>query len=233
MAPITVEFPLRGEWTAAHTPAEKIPSHGVDFWGQTYAYDFLQIDWEKEGFIFHRRSTLRYLTLGLNVTDCYGYGEPIFSPANGTVVVAKDGLNDHKWLHPIADLLAIYLREITLSLSKQPNKHKMIGNYVIIKLDGIDAYALFAHIKKNTIKVKEGEKVSRGQLIANVGHTGNSTAPHLHFQIMDRIEITTAKGLPCHFAQYESFDNGIWLTITNGIPAKRERIRKLDRSRPT
>lgn len=224
MEPITVEFPLRGEWTAAHTPAEKVPSHGVDFWGQTYAYDFLQVDWDKEGFIFHGRSTLRYFTIGVKVNECYGYGEPIYSPAEGTVVVAKDGLEDHKWLHPLVDLLATYVRAISVSLSKEPNKHKMIGNYIILKIEGIEAYAFFAHIKKNTIKVREGEKVHRGQHLADVGHTGNSTAPHLHFHIMDRVDITTANGLPCNFEKYESFSNGLWVTKTRGIPAKRERI---------
>jgi len=44
MQPITVEFPLRGDWTAGHTPAEKVPSHGVDLLGQTYAYDFLRVE---------------------------------------------------------------------------------------------------------------------------------------------------------------------------------------------
>lgn len=41
---IVVDFPLRGEWTAYHTPAEKVPSHGTDQLGQRYAYDFVRFD---------------------------------------------------------------------------------------------------------------------------------------------------------------------------------------------
>ncbi len=43
--PITVGFPLTGEWYAANTPGYKVPSHGTDLLGQRYAYDFMQIDW--------------------------------------------------------------------------------------------------------------------------------------------------------------------------------------------
>ncbi len=45
--PITVDFPLRGEWVAGTTPAERIPSHGTDALGQRYAYDFLRIEKEQ------------------------------------------------------------------------------------------------------------------------------------------------------------------------------------------
>lgn len=107
MEPISVGFPLRGDWAAFHTPAEKVPSHGVDLLGQTYAYDFLRVDWHKEEFKFHPKSTLRYFTIGVDAKDCCGYGEHIYSPVSGKVVVARDGLKDHRWLHPIIDLLAV------------------------------------------------------------------------------------------------------------------------------
>ena len=41
---LVLEFPLRGEWNAPHTPGTKIPSHGTDLLGQRYAFDFWQID---------------------------------------------------------------------------------------------------------------------------------------------------------------------------------------------
>ena len=42
--PVVVDFPLRGEWAAANTPAHRIPSHGTDMLGQRYAFDFVRID---------------------------------------------------------------------------------------------------------------------------------------------------------------------------------------------
>lgn len=228
MQAITVEFPLRGNWTAGHTPAEKVPSHGVDLLGQTYAYDFLKVDWDKEGFIFHDKSTLRFFTIGISVNDCYGFGEPIYSPVDGEVVAVEDGLSDHRWVHPVKDYLAMYVRAFYMWLSSKPNLHKIIGNYFIVKIEGMEAYAFFAHAKKNSIQVNLGDKVHTGQHLADVGHTGNSTAPHLHFHLMDRADLLSAHGLPCDFRKYDAFNDGVWVFKERGVPAKREQIRVQD-----
>ena len=49
--PVIVEFPLRGEWMAPNTPGTKVPSHGTEQLAQKYAFDFLQIDWDKKGYL--------------------------------------------------------------------------------------------------------------------------------------------------------------------------------------
>lgn len=54
------------------------------------------------------------------------------------------------------------------------------GNMIVLA-HGDDVFTVYAHNKKN--KVKKGQRVERGQVIALVGNTGRSTGPHLHFEI--------------------------------------------------
>ena len=100
---------------------------------------------------------------------------------------------------------------LTLKFQDNSDLLPALGNYIIIK--NKDLYCLIAHAKKGSILVFPGNSVKEGQKIAEVRHSGNSTAPHLHFQLMDRADLVNAKGLPCCFKNY------------NGIPGRRERIR--------
>lgn len=54
------------------------------------------------------------------------------------------------------------------------------GNCLVLN-HGYGYETMYAHIHQ--FKVKQGEKVKRGQLIATIGNTGKSTAPHLHYEI--------------------------------------------------
>ena len=56
------------------------------------------------------------------------------------------------------------------------------GNYIIIKHDN-GLFTLYAHGQAGSIAVSKGQRVSKGQQIMRVGNTGNSTGPHLHFEV--------------------------------------------------
>ena len=63
------------------------------------------------------------------------------------------------------------------------------------KLDG-GLYMLYAHLQPGSLKVKQGDKIKRGDPIGLVGNSGNSSAPHLHFHVMDGPSPLTSEGVP-------------------------------------
>jgi murein DD-endopeptidase MepM/ murein hydrolase activator NlpD len=69
------------------------------------------------------------------------------------------------------------------------------GNSVILDLGGGN-FALYAHFQPGTIRVEEGEHVERGDVLALVGNSGNSLAPHLHFHVMNGPLSLASNGLP-------------------------------------
>jgi murein DD-endopeptidase MepM/ murein hydrolase activator NlpD len=69
------------------------------------------------------------------------------------------------------------------------------GNHVILDL-GNGNYALYAHMKPGSVRVHAGQTVTPGQVIGLVGNSGNTIAPHLHFQLMNRPLSLASNGLP-------------------------------------
>lgn len=222
---LVVDFPLRGEWVAGHTPAERIPSHGTDLLGQRFAYDFLRIENRKQGWKFFSPSFTVYFLIGVRLEECYGWSEPIYAPFGGTVVSAEDGWPERKRLHFLKDLAVVFKNAFIFNSIKETDLRPILGNHIILKMDDNEVYAFFAHARCGSLQVHKGDNVQLGQHLANVGHSGNSTAPHLHFHLMDKANILEAQGLPCRFREYQALHNGTWGVVIDGIPGKREFIR--------
>jgi len=220
---VVVEFPLRGEWMAANTPARRVPSHGTDRFGQRYAYDFVRVD--SEGMPFHAGTTLHYLLSRVRLDDCYGWGQPIHSPVAGVVLQAEDGWPERQRLQPIKDLLRALTNGLSLSSKRLGDFRRLGGNHIIIETSG--GYTLLAHARTGSITVSKGDAVEPGHHLADVGHSGNSTAPHLHFHMMDRPDLLAAQGVPCCFREYEALRDGTWTRVENGIPKHTEIIRSV------
>jgi hypothetical protein len=215
---VSVAFPLRGEWTALHTPAERIPSHGTDYFGQRYAFDFARLigPYMKA----YGKPIWQHLCGRVTAEDCYGWGQPVLAPFAGEVIAARDGWPDRERLNLLRDLFttSFFARDAT-SQDYRP----LTGNYVL--LAGNLGVALLAHLRRGSLKVREAQRVNEGEFVAAVGNSGNSTTPHLHFHMMDGPDPFKARGLMCKFRRYERFRGGAWEEVFDSIPDAFEPIR--------
>ena len=221
--PVVVEFPLRGEWSVERTPAARIPSHGTDLLGQRYAYDLVRTD-HRRGFHVHPAGTLRFLLIGGRTQDCHGWGQPVHAASDGVIVQAVDGVAERQWLHPLRESWSTVKTTVRFA-RRGLEPARLAGNHVL--MDTAGTYALYAHLAPGSVAVTSGQQVRAGEVIGRVGHTGNSTAPHLHFHLMDSADPLQARGIPCAFATYLVEHDGQWQRVERGIPQRRERIRSV------
>jgi murein DD-endopeptidase MepM/ murein hydrolase activator NlpD len=194
--------------------------------GQRYAYDLLKVD-ERKGLHDHPAGSLRGLFVGRRTQECYAWGAAIHSPFDSEIVRAVDGVAERGWIHPARELALVLKNAATFRPARLPF---ILGNHVIARSG--DVFAGFAHLAPGSVAVTEGQTVAVGEVIGRVGHTGNSTAPHLHFQLMDSTDLMTANGVPCAFRSYEVLRDGSWITVENGIPRRADRIRFFEERSP-
>lgn len=119
--------------------------------------------------------------------DFYCFGSTIVAPLQGKVITVVNNLEDQ----PVGEL---------------DEKH-FLGNHAIIQHNHCE-FSLLAHLKNESILVQPGDFVHKGQMIAQCGNTGNSTEPHLHFQVMNHEDILHAKALKIDFFDGKNYEKG-------------------------
>lgn len=120
----------------------------------------------------------RYKNDGKTNEDYYGYGKEVLAPADGTVVEAIDGIRDNS--------------------PGLQNPYALVGNAIIIQ-HSLKEYSVLAYLKQGSVRVKLGDRVTQGQVIALCGNTGNASEPAIHFHLQDSPFLQTAKGLKFYF----------------------------------
>ena len=73
----------------------------------------------------------------------------------------------------------------------------LFGNYVIIDHEN-GSFSMLAHVKQHSVKVRQGERVKAGQVVAAIGASGSSLFPHLHYQLVDGPTMS-GEGIPSYF----------------------------------
>jgi hypothetical protein len=93
------------------------------------------------------------------------FGAPVLAVADGRVTAVEGGRPDE----PVGGR----------------TWQEMTGNHVILDIGG-GRYVLYAHLKQGSLRVQVGDQVRRGQVLGQVGDSGNSDEPHLHLQVQNR-----------------------------------------------
>jgi murein DD-endopeptidase MepM/ murein hydrolase activator NlpD len=183
-AAVVIAPPLRGgRWVAVNGCCSEVTSHrgavmavnGAFRVPERFAIDWVQLD-----------ASNRLFTGDLSKLTSYPYcGTAVHAVADGTVVNLYDGSPEQVPGQP----------------AKGITPANIGGNMLVIDIGG-GHYAFYAHLQPGSLRVKLGEKVKTGDVIALLGNTGNSTAPHLHFHVMDGTSPLDANGLPYVFTRF-------------------------------
>jgi len=110
-----------------------------------------------------------------NNESYYAFGKPVLAPAEGIVVAVINDIDDNA---PVGVM----------------NEKEPAGNLVVIDHGG-NEYSFLAHLKKGSVTKKPGDKVKRGEEIGLLGNSGNSSEPHLHYQVSDGADLFSSRSI--------------------------------------
>ncbi|MDH6137875.1 hypothetical protein P3T37_007310 [Kitasatospora sp. MAA4] len=114
------------------------------------------------------------------------YRQPVTAAARARVVEVQDGLADNP--PPVPPTV--------------PPIQDTVGNHITLEV-APGRFLLYAHLEHDTIQVHEGDCVEPGQVLALIGNSGNSTTPHLHFQVMTTPEFFPTDSPPYTFRAFD------------------------------
>lgn len=146
-----------------------IPVNGVLYVSQRFAIDWIKLDANSQQSNGDSNKNENWPT----------YGQKAIAVADAKVVSVLDGLPER----------------VPNALPPDTTMQNVTGNHVILDL-GRGYYAFYAHLQPGSLKVRVGDRVKRGQVLALVGNSGNTTAPHLHFHVSDGMGPLSSQGLP-------------------------------------
>lgn len=191
-----------------------------------YALDFMKVGKDRRHFF--RRTFPGYLLSRIPAKNFYSFGEPTFSPFDGVVIRVSDGWKDRE-VTSFLNTISIWFNATFLFRPKingsevdiRPNA----GNHVMIQ-SATGQVAFLAHMRCGSIKVTTGQVITAGQLIGEVGNSGNTTAPHLHFNIFDQADdLLHSMVVPFTFKRFDRWNGKSWEVMENKIPRKHELVR--------
>lgn len=184
-AAVVLGPPLRGgPWVAIYDPAwergHRRVIYAIDGKARTpgrFAIDWVKLD--TDGRKSNRASGL--------ASDAYSHGEDVFAVADAIVAGVRNDLPERRRLTERSD-------------------HSLdtgSGNFVSLDLGG-GRFAFYGHLRPGSVRVAPGQRVRKGQKIAEVGFTGSASDPQLHFNLADAPTALGGEGLPFVIERFRS-----------------------------
>jgi murein DD-endopeptidase MepM/ murein hydrolase activator NlpD len=120
----------------------------------------------------------------------YAYGKSVLAVADATVVTTRDGIPDNVPRHNGQFHAAVPISMETVA-----------GNNITLDLGG-GQFAHYIHLQPGSLRVKAGDRVRRGQVLARIGDSGDARGPHLHFQVSTSVSALASEGVPYVIDKY-------------------------------
>jgi hypothetical protein len=188
-APVRILSPLRGaNWWTPNGPSNDclhrravIALNDLVVIPERFAVDWIKLG--PDGNSYHGDESKN--------ASYYAYGASIHAAADGRVTAIQDGIAENV---PHSPRMATPINIKTIA-----------GNYVIEDLGG-GRYALYAHLIPGSVRVKPGDHIIQGQVIGRLGNSGNSSEPHLHFQVSTGEMPLDGEGVPFEIDSFHRVD---------------------------
>lgn len=131
----------------------------------------------------------------------FGFGRDVLAAADGTIAAVLDDQPDDRKFDPSSVI--------------EHGTMRVWGNYVVVD-HGNGEFSLYGHIRNGSSRVKPGQRVKRGEVIAAIGASGSSMFPHLHFELQTTAD-TNAEGLPSTFHDFVRIRGARRIPVPAGI----------------
>ena len=189
-SPITYRAPVNGRWFVV--ASGDVSQHHRWVVSSEYALDITRMNADMR----------TYTGDGTHFSDYITFLQPIVAVADAVVVATRNDReeNEATICQPSVSFV-VYVQRVLVTQPAtimQGGFDAVAGNYVLIR-HASGEHSLYAHLHQGSVRVNVGDTVTAGAQIAEAGSSGNSTEPHLHFQLIDGPDLNAARGLPITF----------------------------------